>query len=105
MSNTITARRIGQFRPVAEQLPPQLTAPVRHTPHYVATNWGPPPAGLEWSDVPSIADRSDAHRRVVVGGIGAALVGVTLLGALLMTVPALSAQLPASSPVAELPVH
>lgn len=103
MSNTITARRIGQFRPVAEQLPSQLAAPVRQTPHYVATNWGPPPAGLEWSDVPSIPDRTEVHRRAIVNGLCAALLGTSLLTALLTTVPALSAQLPIPPPVAELP--
>lgn len=97
MSNTITARRIGQFHPAAPSVAPQRPTPVPAAlpaPRNPNVNWGPPPAGLEWADVATIPDRAEVHRRVFVTGMCTVLFGFSVLVALLMSVPGIGAQMP-----------
>ncbi|WP_445181852.1 hypothetical protein ACTXG6_25245 [Pseudonocardia sp. Cha107L01] len=47
--------------------------------------WGPPPAGLDWSDVASIPDLASVRRRVAALVLCLVLLGVSLVVALTLS--------------------
>jgi hypothetical protein len=49
------------------------------------TAWGPPPAGLDWSDVASIPELASGRHRVVALVLCLVLLGVSLLVALVLS--------------------